>query len=87
MGTAISQMEPGAARAKPPYQASCNHCGLCCISKPCSIGKLMFKTEEGPCPALQRNPDGASGCGLIRDPAKYAPMRARIKGVTCSARR
>jgi hypothetical protein len=73
---------PAALRPKPPYRAPCNRCGLCCMRKPCAIGKLMFKTDEGPCPALQWDPNGASACGLIRDPARYAPMRARIKGVT-----
>jgi hypothetical protein len=69
-------------RAKPPYKSPCNRCGLCCVHQPCSIGKLMFATDEGPCPALQWDHDGASACGLIRDPARYAPMRARIKGPT-----
>jgi hypothetical protein len=69
-------------RPKPAYKSPCTHCGLCCSKKPCSIGKLMFATDEGPCPALQWDPDGASACGLIRDPARYAPTRARIKGPT-----
>ncbi len=76
MGASIGQTaEPSVARTK-PCQKPCNRC------KPCAVGKLMFKTDEGPCPALQRAPDGVSVCGLVRDPARYAPMRARIKGVT-----
>jgi hypothetical protein len=41
----------------------------------------MFKIEAGPCPALQWDEDGSSACGLMREPARYAPVRARIKGV------
>jgi hypothetical protein len=69
-------------REKPPYTAPCNHCGLCCTRKPCNTAILLFKSDAGPCPALQWTADGGSACGLMVDPARYAPTRARIKGIT-----
>ena len=73
---------PASTRPKPPYKSLCTHCGSCCLQMTCSIGRLVFKTKEGPCPALEWRPDGTSSCGLTNDPAKFAPMRARLKGVT-----
>jgi hypothetical protein len=67
--------------AKPPHGAPCNKCGLCCLTGPCTTAKLFFEISRGPCPALQWD-DRAFVCGLMADPARYAPVRARIKGAT-----
>lgn len=69
-------------RPKPPYKAPCNHCGRCCHGGPCSIGKLFFKTDRGPCPGLRWDRDGASACSLVLDPGRHVPTRTRAKGVT-----
>jgi hypothetical protein len=83
VGNALAVTAPASpTRPKPAYKAPCNNCGRCCTSSLCGIGKLMFKTDVAPCPALQWDKDGGSACGLIADPARYAPTRARAKGVT-----
>jgi len=64
---------------QPAYWAPCNHCGMCCISEPCWIGRMLFEAYEGECPALQWTADGSS-CGLMARPAEFMPVRVRIEG-------
>lgn len=64
---------------KPKYGQACNGCGLCCQLELCPIGAALFNRWEGPCPALQEV-DKGYGCGLIIDPAKYAPVPAMVHG-------
>ena len=40
------------APAKPPEGAACNGCGLCCLAEPCPLGVVLYRTRNGPCPAL-----------------------------------
>lgn len=65
---------------KPPYGSPCNSCGLCCEFSPCVMSRAVFKKTVGPCPALGRDEDGASWCGLVVDPRKFAPTRTAKHG-------
>jgi hypothetical protein len=56
-----------------------NRCGLCCITHPCAIERLVFGIEKGECPALQWDA-GGSICGIISTPKNYMRMRVAIKG-------
>ena len=67
---------------KPAYGAPCNRCGHCCKAGPCGPGLRLFGgPADQPCPALETEPSGATNCGLMVDPAKYAPIKAAIYGV------
>jgi len=64
---------------KPSHGSPCNGCGACCRQELCPLGAGIFRTWEGPCPALI--PEGAHfACGLIRNPQEYAPVRAAMHG-------
>ena len=65
----------------PAYGAPCNRCGMCCVVKPCWIGRMLFEVEEGECPALQWGGEGSS-CGLMTKPAQFMPVRVRIEGAS-----
>jgi hypothetical protein len=63
---------------KPAYGQACNRCGVCCERELCHIAMAKFrpghdpwapKAENwrGPCPALTRNDDGTTTCGLWDD--------------------
>lgn len=67
---------------KPPQGAACNRCGVCCWVEVCDLGErvLGVKRETSPCPALMGTP-GASSCGLVVDPARFAPEQAAKHGV------
>jgi len=67
--------------AQPERGAPCNGCGMCCVVKPCWIGRMLFEVEEGECPALQWTSEGSS-CGLMANPAQFMPARVRIEGAT-----
>ena len=56
---------------KPPHGTPCNRCGGCCMATLCPLGRHIFKTELGPCPALSFDTDG-SRCGMIDEPMKFA---------------
>lgn len=77
---------PQPARPKPPYKAPCNRCGLCCATQCCWESKLLFKDDAVPCPALEWTPDGSAQCGLMVNPARYAPTRTRMKGASALTR-
>lgn len=65
---------------KPPHGKPCNGCGQCCLESLCPLGSSMFGGEDGPCPALQRTGEETFGCGLVRAPELYAPLRAIVIG-------
>jgi hypothetical protein len=44
------------------------------------MGQLLFERTSGSCPAL-RFTDQSAECGLMTDPAAFAPVRAAIHGV------
>lgn len=65
--------------AKAPYGSVCNNCGLCCQRSLCTLAEITFPDAEAPCPALRMGPDGSS-CGLVADPASFAPERSAKVG-------
>jgi hypothetical protein len=65
----IIHIEP-LAPAKPAIGATCNGCGVCCLSEPCPLGVLLFLKRKGSCQALQWDAGGkAYRCGVMVDPA------------------
>lgn len=72
---------PGEKR-KPRYGEPCNRCGACCFAVVCPLGAhvlgLKYETS-GPCPALVKV-DGEHACGLIADPARFAPELVQAHG-------
>jgi hypothetical protein len=67
--------------AKAPYGAPCNNCGLCCRAWVCPAGQAVLGVAgEGPCPAIESTSDGGGVCGLIKSPARYAPIKTMING-------
>ncbi len=53
----------------PAFGAPCNGCGVCCLSEPCPLGRLISRRSVGACDALRW--DGARAvyrCGAISDP-------------------
>lgn len=71
----------GSLDNKPPHGSPCNRCGLCCMAVLCPLGKHVFKREEGPCPALQRDEtDGKPTCGLVAEPTRYATRLSILHG-------
>lgn len=83
--TDIIEPPPGAPR-KPDYGAPCNGCGVCCIRSVCGTGRMILKLDERPgmpCPALLWIwQDRRYVCGLMYDPARFAPTRVRMHGAT-----
>jgi len=62
------------APAKPPVNAPCNGCGVCCALETCPLGRLRFLQRRGPCPALTWSaPEKRYHCGLLREPARHFP--------------
>ena len=47
------------APAKPDLGHPCNGCGVCCLTEPCPVGRLIFLRWRGACPALQWQGDEA----------------------------
>lgn len=76
---------------KPPHGEPCTRCGLCCFITLCDLGREVFRREEGPCPALVFDQDGASSCRLIAEPTLRDRMRAAAAvvvgaGLGCDSR-
>jgi hypothetical protein len=87
---AASQVAPAGAEGahvryallKPKCGDPCNHCGLCCLMETCPVGQRFFDIPgKTHCPALLWTKEG-SRCGLMTEPQKYVPTRARIHGPT-----
>ena len=77
-----------ARERKPPHGAPCNGCGACCMLARCPLGQHVFGLGEiGPCPALTKTGEGTYACGLVLDPAQYAPTRTTCKSVVGKLRR
>lgn len=57
-------------RSKPKYGAACNGCGYCCTVEPCMLAKEFLQCLSGPCVALETS-EGATVCGLVRNPLAY----------------
>src|SRR5882672_9879651 len=82
--SALVQAPRDVVARKPKHGEPCNGCGLCCMMSICDLGQDVFKREAipGPCPALRQNKEDPTKyhCGLIADPATYAPERTTIYG-------
>lgn len=65
----------GTLDRKPAHGQPCNRCGLCCMAVVCPVGAAVLKREQGPCPALDKLPDGTFACGLVAHPHLYAGAR------------
>lgn len=51
---------------KPKYREPCNGCGQCCAAQLCEVGKMLFREDELPCPALKMSLDGTrTVCALV----------------------
>ena len=59
--------------AKPRYGDPCNGCGQCCRDALCPLARWLFRGQGAPCPALLSE-GGRSRCGLIANPARFAPL-------------
>ena len=61
-----------AAPAKPPEDAPCNGCGVCCLAEPCPVGVLLSRKRHGACDALAWN----DALQMYRCQAVDAPVQA-----------
>lgn len=57
----------GELQKKPPHGAPCNGCGLCCKAVLCPLAQMVFKHEQGPCPALTSE----NRCGMVEEPLSW----------------
>lgn len=57
------------APQKPAEGATCNGCGVCCLTEPCPLGVFLSRRRSGACDALRWSDDGAFyRCGAISAP-------------------
>jgi hypothetical protein len=64
------------AQRKPAHGQPCNGCGLCCYVVPCELGRALFATDTGPCPALGFDEQGQSCCLVAADPRRFTDREA-----------
>lgn len=75
----VEKLLDAAMAQKPPHGSPCNNCGWCCMECLCVLGKHVFKKEDGPCPALERQ-NGTWGCALVSRPRDFSPVKAAAHG-------
>lgn len=77
----LRNVRRNAAALKPPYGSPCNRCGACCEATLCPLAQHVMgrRFDDGPCPALLGEP-GATSCGIVADPARWAPFRTVAVG-------
>ena len=67
------------APQKPPLDAPCNGCGLCCLMEPCPLGVVLSRRRFGSCDALRWQADQrVYRCGAITAPMDV--LRERLAG-------
>jgi len=73
---------------KAPHGAPCTSCGLCCMISLCQLARRVLRMPEtpGPCPALVLDDEGKSSCGMVVDPARFAPEAVRLHGAPAMSR-
>jgi len=71
MPKTIQSLPRWMAARKPKHGAACNHCGLCCFSQKCDLGKALFGNAPGPCPALKWDSEVRSHCDVVNNPQSY----------------
>ena len=55
------------APVKPPLNAPCNGCGVCCLAEPCPVGVLVSRRLKGACKALVWSDTARRyHCGLLQ---------------------
>jgi len=63
------------APVKPALGATCNGCGVCCLSEPCPLGMLLSRRRHGRCSALRWDKLGSRyRCGVVIGPAAAGPQ-------------
>ncbi|MDP3253398.1 MAG: hypothetical protein Q8M77_15945 [Hydrogenophaga sp.] len=66
------------APAKPALGAPCNGCGVCCLSEPCPLGRVISRRRLGACDALRWDGDGKIyRCGALVDTEAVLGLRWR----------
>lgn len=76
----VVKVPRGMVAKKPPHGSPCNNCGLCCWTKKCDIGRALFGSSDGRCPALCFDGKNESYCDVVRNTSLYtthAPDEAR----------
>lgn len=71
-GPLIKAMPRHMVARKPKHGSPCNHCGLCCWSSKCDVGRALFGDSEGPCPALRFDSEQNSFCNVVVHPERYS---------------
>jgi len=64
------------APAKPALGASCNGCGVCCLSQPCPVGIIVSRRWHGACRALRWDDPARRYRCAVADPKH--PMLAAL---------
>lgn len=62
----------GMLERKPPHGAPCNRCGLCCVATKCDLGRAIFGSSPGRCPALKQTGPHEYSCGALMSTAFMA---------------
>ena len=70
-----------AAEDKPKFGDDCNHCGWCCMTEVCVVGKSITKQVYGPCNLLIER-DSKYYCSIATTPEVRSIIGA---GVGCCA--
>lgn len=52
-----------AVNTKPAFGEPCNHCGYCCLTEVCAIGRELTGSDVAPCKLLESR-DGKHYCKL-----------------------
>jgi hypothetical protein len=79
----LSQLIESAAEIKPAWDEPCNHCGWCCLTGACPVGRDLGAGDMLPCKFLTM--DGkVSSCSLAVDDRMIQIMIAA--GTGCDAK-
>jgi hypothetical protein len=73
MSRILIHIEP-AAPSKPAAGDPCNGCGVCCLTEPCPLGRVLSGRRTGACAALRWG-DGRYRCGALSSPQALLEWR------------
>jgi len=79
----VVRIPRAAGQLKPPHGSPCNQCGVCCMAALCPLAAHVLQRPQwgsGGCPALQGVPGQKMECGMVKDPARWSPVRTAIHG-------
>lgn len=69
------------APAKPSEGATCNGCGVCCLSQPCPLGMALSGARTGACKALRWSAKETRYlCGAVSEPGAVLRQRLPVAG-------